>query len=416
MIAELGPILRSLSRRKSVFALVVAELASGFTVISCLMMACSYYLQLGALTSGHNESDLVQVTVQRPAPALDPAAARAAARAQVDSDMSRLRQLPDVVAVAQVSVTMLDQRWTFPTRVAIDDSRPRATADRSIREPVHAWTVMASPELSSVVTLQTLEGALPAAALAPAGQEQVLITRCLRDRLFKPGEPAVGRRLLFDDAPASRVAAVIEDVHVRMPFMPSAHCAAFHFGVLSDEREAMYLVRTKPDRREQAAGAVQALFGASSSSQWVTVVPFDSSAGVHAAFVRGLVVILSIMGVTVGLLALLGALAVSSFLVAERTRQIGIRRALGATRRDVIRYFLVENALATLLGTAVGLLMTACLYLAMRKVFLGIQLSPKLLLLTGALLWIDATLAAMIPARRAAQIPPSVASRAASAA
>jgi putative ABC transport system permease protein len=120
--------------------------------------------------------------------------------------------------------------------------------------------------------------------------------------------------------------------------------------------------------------------------------------------------------VTVGLLALLGALAVSSFLVAERTRQIGIRRALGATRRDVIRYFLVENALATLLGTAVGLLMTACLYLVMRKVFLGIQLSPKLLLLTGALLWIDATLAAMIPARRAAQIPPSVASRAASAA
>jgi putative ABC transport system permease protein len=411
MIAELGPILRSLSRRKSVFALVVAELASGFTVISCLMMACTYYLQLGAVTSGHNENDLVQVTVQRPAPATDPAAARAAARAQVDSDMSRLRQLPDVVAVAQVSVTMLDQRWTFPARVAVDDSRPRDP-----RSPVHAWTVMASPELSSVVTLQTLEGALPAAALAPAGQERVLITRCLRDRLFKPGEPAVGRRLLFDDAPASRVAAVIEDVHVRMPFMPSAHCAAFHFGVLSDEREAMYLVRTKPDRREQAAGAVQALFGASSSSQWVTVVPFDSSAGVHAAFVRGLVVILSIMGVTVGLLALLGALAVSSFLVAERTRQIGIRRALGATRRDVIRYFLVENALATLLGTAVGLLMTACLYLAMRKVFPGIQLSPKLLLLTGALLWIDATLAAMIPARRAAQIPPSVASRAASAA
>jgi putative ABC transport system permease protein len=201
-----------------------------------------------------------------------------------------------------------------------------------------------------------------------------------------------------------------------MPFMPKGQCAAFHFGRLPDEREATYLVRSRPDRRAEAVRAVQALFGASTSSQWVSVVPFDSSTGVHAAFVRGLVVILSIMGVTVGLLALLGALAVSSFLVAERTRQIGIRRALGATRRDVIRYFLVENALATLLGTAVGLLMTACLYLAMRKVFLGIQLSPKLLLLTGALLWIDATLAAMIPARRAAQIPPSVASRAASAA
>jgi hypothetical protein len=52
----------------------------------------------------------------------------------------------------------------------------------------------------------------------------------------------------------------------------------------------------------------------------------------------------------------------------------------------------------------------------MRRVFVGIQLGPKLLLLTGGLLWLDATLAAMIPARRAADIPPSVASRAASAA
>ena len=81
--------------------------------------------------------------------------------------MSRLRQLPDVVAVAQVSVTMLDQRWTVPTRVAVDDSRPRDPL-----APVHAWTVMASPELPSVVTLQTLEGALPAAALAPAGRSR----------------------------------------------------------------------------------------------------------------------------------------------------------------------------------------------------------------------------------------------------
>jgi putative ABC transport system permease protein len=411
MIAEIGPILRSLSRRKSVFALVVAELASGFTVISCLMMACGFYLQLGAQNSGHNESDLVQVTVQRPAPSADPAAARIAGSAQVNDDMTRMRQLPGVTAVAQISLTMLDQRWSFPSRGAVDGGQPLDP-----RDPVIAWTVMASPDLPAVIDLRALEGVVPPAPVPANGEEQVLITRCLRDQLFKPGEPTVGRRLLFDDAPPSRVAAVLEDVHVRMPFMRQGNCAAFHFGLLPDEREAMYLVRTQPGRRAELVAAVQALFGPPSARQVVTAVPFDSTAGVHASFVRGLVVILSIMGVTVGLLALLGALAVSSFLVAERTRQIGIRRALGATRRDVIRYFLVENALATLLGTLVGLVMTACLYLAMRKVFLGIQLSPKLLLLTGGLLWIDATLAAMIPARRAAEIPPSVASRAASAA
>jgi putative ABC transport system permease protein len=413
MIAELGPILRSLSRRKSVFALVVAELAFGFTVISCLLMACAWYLQLGAQRSGHNEDDLVQILVQRPAPSVDSAAAGSAARAQVASDMSRLRHLPGVVAVAQVSVTMLDQRWSFPSRVAVDDSRPRDP-----RAPVFGWTVMASPHLPAVISLQVLEGVGLGAVDEThiPGRQQVVITRCLRDRLFTPGERAVGRRLLFDDAPPSWVAGVVEDVHVRMPFMQEGHCAAFHFGVLPDEREALYLVRTRPDSRDATVAAAGMLFGVPGPSLRVTAQPFDSTAGVHAAFVRGLVIILSIMGVTVGLLALLGALAVSSFLVAERTRQIGIRRALGATRRDVIRYFLVENALATLLGTAVGLVMTGCLYLAMRRVFVGIQLDPKLLLLTGGLLWLDATLAAMIPARRAADIPPSVASRAASAA
>jgi putative ABC transport system permease protein len=408
---ELGPILRSLSRRKSVFALVVAEMASGFTVISCLMMACAYYLDMGAQTSGHNEADLVQLTVQRPAPSAQPGPARAAGRAQMDEDLARLRQLPGVVGAAQISLTMLDQRWTFPNRVAVDDGRPRDP-----RAPVMAWTVYGSAELPAVIDLRALEGTVPTALGTVDGQPQVLITRCLRDELFKPGERVVGQRLRFDDAPVSRVVAVVEDVHVRMPFMSDGQCAAFHLGTFPDEREAMYLVRTQPDRRAEVAAAVGAVLGPPSASLRVTVTPFDSRAGMHTQFVRGLVIILSIMGVTVGLLALLGALAVSSFLVAERTRQIGIRRALGATRGDVIRYFLVENALATLLGTAFGLVMTSCLYLAMRRVFPGIQLDPKLLTLTAGLLWLDATLAAMVPARRAADIPPSVASRAASAA
>ena len=106
----------------------------------------------------------------------------------------------------------------------------------------------------------------------------MLITRCLRDQLFKPGEPAVGRRLLFDDAPPSRVAAVIEDVHVRMPFMPSTECAAFHFGRAARRaRGDVPGAFPSPIAGRRPSVAVQALFGASTSSQWVTVVPFDSS-------------------------------------------------------------------------------------------------------------------------------------------
>ncbi|HXU81008.1 MAG TPA: FtsX-like permease family protein, partial [Polyangia bacterium] len=82
-----------------------------------------------------------------------------------------------------------------------------------------------------------------------------------------------------------------------------------------------------------------------------------------------------------------------------------------ATRRDVMRYFLVENALAVAAGTVLGVIATLVLYLMMKQLFHGLALDWRHLVITGALLWIDATLAAMIPARRAADIPPHVASR-----
>jgi putative ABC transport system permease protein len=120
---------------------------------------------------------------------------------------------------------------------------------------------------------------------------------------------------------------------------------------------------------------------------------------------------LFIFGAVVGVVALLGALAVSSFLVNERTRQIGIRRALGATRQDVIRYFLVENSIATALGEGLGLLCTLGLFMTMKRVFPELALGWHFLAITGVLLWLNTTLGAMIPAHRAADVPPSVASR-----
>jgi putative ABC transport system permease protein len=118
-----------------------------------------------------------------------------------------------------------------------------------------------------------------------------------------------------------------------------------------------------------------------------------------------------LLGINVGFVALLGPVAVASFLVAERTAQIGVRRALGATRFDVIRYFLVENALAMALGTSLGALLTVPFFLFMRRYFYGAELRPWMLILTAALLFVDGTLAALLPALRASRIAPSVAAR-----
>jgi putative ABC transport system permease protein len=107
----------------------------------------------------------------------------------------------------------------------------------------------------------------------------------------------------------------------------------------------------------------------------------------------------------------MGALAATSFLVAQRTRQIGVRRALGATRADIVGYFLLESVLATTIGSLVGVLGAAVLYRVMRRVFTGITFDPRLIGASLLLLWTAAILATLIPALRAARVSPSVASR-----
>jgi putative ABC transport system permease protein len=113
----------------------------------------------------------------------------------------------------------------------------------------------------------------------------------------------------------------------------------------------------------------------------------------------------------VALVALLGALAATSFLVAQRTRQIGIRRALGATKGDIVGYFLVESSLAVAMGSVIGVVSTGALFLLMRQVFQDIRFRPGLVALALAALWLGTIVATLIPALRAARVSPSVAGR-----
>jgi putative ABC transport system permease protein len=402
--SELGPILRSIGRRKTTFALVVLELASGFTIISTLLLTSAWYIHKGDVNSGYPEDQLVAVSLHRAAPGDDAAAARVALAERLSAETGRLQALPGVAAVVAVSGHMLDELWGFPTSF-----RPGVNPGVG-QGSLYGWSVAASGAVGAALDLRVRAGALPAAG-DPAAAGAAVITRCLREGLFPGGRPAVGQTIVSQDGRPVRVAAVIEDVFGRMPFMHNPSCLAFRFDGAFDEREAYYLVRAQPGQREAVLAALPQLFGPSGPGQLVQVKRFDSSRGIHTQLIEALFVIFAIMGVTVGLLALLGAAAVASFLVAERTRQIGIRRAIGAARRDVIRYFLVENAVASLLGTGLGLMMTAALYVVMQRVFIGIQFNVRFLGLTALLLWLVATLAAMIPARRAAEIPPSIASR-----
>ncbi|MBD8899335.1 FtsX-like permease family protein [Rhodanobacter sp. DHG33] len=117
-------------------------------------------------------------------------------------------------------------------------------------------------------------------------------------------------------------------------------------------------------------------------------------------------VIAALLGVTA-----LGIVGLASFWVAQRRKQIGIRRAIGATRGDILRYFQAENFLIVTFGIAFGMLLAYLLNAVLMK-FYELPHLPLYYLPIGALsLWVLGQLAVLGPALRAAAVSPVVATR-----
>ena len=107
----------------------------------------------------------------------------------------------------------------------------------------------------------------------------------------------------------------------------------------------------------------------------------------------------------------LGIVGLASFWVQQRTKQIGVRRALGATRSQILRYFQTENFLLATIGIALGMLGAFGLNQLLMQHY-ELPRLPLLYLPAGALvLWALGQLSVLGPALRAAAVPPAVATR-----
>jgi putative ABC transport system permease protein len=172
------------------------------------------------------------------------------------------------------------------------------------------------------------------------------------------------------------------------------------------------MVRTVPGQRDALMRIVESQLAASNPERVINYVrPLsyfknlsylgDSAMEIYLLTVTGLVIAVTCLGV----------FALATFNVSTRTRQIGTRRAVGARRRDIVSYFLVENGLITSAGVLGG-----CALALATGYWLSLHYAlPRLnlyYLLGGVLvLWGIGQLAAWQPARRAAAVPPSVATR-----
>jgi putative ABC transport system permease protein len=324
-----------------------------------------------------------------------------------------LRAVPGVVSVAHVSQMPLSNSGSTSSMSATRDPQQETTS---------AAMYVSGDSLVQTFGLQLVEGRdfLPGELVDINEQQErtpprtVIITKALADRLW-PGASAIGKTMYFGtgDAPGAMVVGVVERLqtaHVQIGDLGE-------FSVIMPARlygaaGAIYAVRAEPGQRDRIIKDAEQALRKSSLIPMIletATVEQDRQKRYRADMA------LSWMLVTVSVLLLLvtcsGIVGMASLWVTQRRKQIGVRRALGARKIDILRYFIVENVLITSAGVAGGVLLGVGLNgLLVSK--LEMTRLPLVYLAGGALMfWTIGILAAYGPAWRAASTSPALATR-----
>jgi len=276
-----------------------------------------------------------------------------------------------------------------------------------------AWEVYGTSEAPAAFGFEVVAGR----ALVPSDEgarapRPILITAALARALFGSGE-AIDRTIASHDVPAAyRVVGVLRAASIVPPFADLAGNVLMAAGRPIEARHAEYVVNVDPAQRAAIASTVEAALRARAPRRFLRIETLHASQErIYEGRSGSMIIFGSIAALVLGVV-LLGSTGMSAFLVAERLREIGIRRALGARRRDIGAYFLFENFAVTSLGVLVGAIVSvvANQRLAQRAIPFAV-LDFRHLFLSIILFWVTGLLAASMPALRASRVSPSVASK-----
>jgi putative ABC transport system permease protein len=242
----------------------------------------------------------------------------------------------------------------------------------------------------------------------------VLINRSMAERYW-PGEDAVGKRFAFSSQPRERdwftVIGVVGDVK-DFPHAPVAVPAFYRSMSQQINRRFIFAVRTgaEPLRLIEAVrNEVRALDKDLPLAEVKTLETIASTAVAGRRFTLWLV---GFFAMTAMALAAVGIYSVLSYLVAERTHEIGVRMALGAQLGDVVKLIIRQGMVLVLLGITLGAVVAVVLTRIMKGLLFGVSATdPLTFILVAGLLSSVALLACWIPARRAAKVDPIMALR-----
>jgi putative ABC transport system permease protein len=330
--------------------------------------------------------------------------------ASLKDDLAYLRGLPGVVAAAPSDAAPFSQTgfstdvWTNPTQSGAPQELNAFSMDEQGLEALGG-------RLRAGRQFRADEIMPPPAERNSSFAAEVLITQAAADLLY-PGQNALGRTLFDSTGQPAAIIGITDNLIGSLPRGPHTAYQVALFPRLPEARSLVYVVRTEPGQRDRLLAAAETHLAASNPDRVVKYArPLAQFKRRLYLPDRNLEIFLTTAAALVLATTCLGISGLVMFNVSTRTRQIGTRRALGARRRDILRYFLIENGLLTLAGLMLGCVLALGAGAWLTNQYGVPRLNPYYLLGSAPILWLVGQLAAWIPARRAASVPPSVATR-----
>lgn len=246
----------------------------------------------------------------------------------------------------------------------------------------------------------------------------VMISKATGAKLWPDAASYVGKKLYFGGGDSARevtVIGVVERLQTPSAALGSAGEMSTILPVrLTGSPRTLYTVRAEPGQRDRAMQDAEAALRKVHNGQVVVRSSTQSEERVKRYRADNA---LSWMLISVSVLLMMvtasGIVGMASLWVTQRRKQIGVRRALGARKRDILRYFITENVLITSTGIAGGLLGALALnQLLVSKLELA-RLPAEYMLVGAAAFWALGIAAVYGPAWRAASISPALATRSA---
>jgi putative ABC transport system permease protein len=407
---EFRPILSAMRRNKVGALLIAMQMAITLAILCNGLFIIEQRITLSKRPTGADEANVFVIDNQWVGNPPDIAA-------RLQADLATLRALPGVVdATASNSFPLSGGGSTDGLQLNPDQKDASALSARYLVDE-HGMQALGLKLIAGrnfkadeVVDLHGFTDRVPTNA--------AIITRALAEKLF-PGQDALGRSIYSQGQKGMiPIVGIVDRLQVPWvgatgwgsKFNDQSMLVPYHF--LSTY--VHYIVRTQPGQLAAVLPVAQKkLFDVNRGRVLQKTRTLTEARKTAYQDDIGLAVILGVVCAALVAVTAFGIVGLTSYWVAQRRRQIGIRRALGATRNAIIRYFQTENFMIAAVGAAAGVALAVSLNLWMVNAFEMERLHTSYALIGAIIVLLLGQAAVLWPAMKAASIPPALATRAA---